>query len=56
MHTLVTILLVFGFCVVLPLGLVSVFYHLMQRIAQHAPLSRDQGPVIHDPSVEQSSR
>jgi hypothetical protein len=55
MHTLITILLVVGFCVVLPPVLLSVIHDLLQRIAQQPP-SRDQGPVIHDPGVGGSRR
>jgi hypothetical protein len=56
MDRLAALLLFFGFCVLLPLGLLRVFYDLRQRIGQQRPLSHDSGPAIHDPRVEQFRR
>jgi len=56
MHTLVEILLLLGFCVVLPFALLSVVNDLKQRIGQFPATSRDQGPLIPDQGAEQSGR
>ena len=39
MHAFAAILLLIGFCVVLPLALRSAVNDLMQRIGQHGPVS-----------------
>jgi hypothetical protein len=54
MDRLVALMLFFGFCVLLPLGLLRVFYDLLQRIGPHGPASRNQGAMIQDQGVEQS--
>jgi hypothetical protein len=36
-------MLFFGFCVLLPLGLLRVFCDLLQRIGPHGPISRNHG-------------
>jgi hypothetical protein len=51
-HTFLTILLLIGFCVVLPLAMVSVVSDLRQRVAQQGSAARDQGSAIHNPSIE----
>ncbi|HWX78513.1 MAG TPA: hypothetical protein VNZ02_00360 [Steroidobacteraceae bacterium] len=55
MHTFLTILLVIGFCAVLPLVLLSVVSDLIQRIAQHGPPSRNHS-IIQDQGIEHSGR
>ena len=54
MHAFAAILLLIGFCVVLPLALRSVVNDLMQRIGQHGPVSHNPGPAIHDPGSNSS--
>jgi hypothetical protein len=49
MHGFAAILLLIGFCVVLPPALRSVVNDLMQRIGQHRPVSHSPEPAIHDP-------
>jgi hypothetical protein len=55
MPRLFAIFLFFGFCVVLPLGLLRVFYDLLQRIGQHGPASHNQASIIQE-GAEQSGR
>jgi hypothetical protein len=55
MHTFLKILLVIGFCAVLPLVLLSVVSDLIQRIARHGPPSRDHS-IIQDQGIEHSGR
>lgn len=54
MHAFVTILLMLGFCVVLPLGLLRVFFDLLERIGRGA-VSSNQGPIMKDQRAERSS-
>jgi hypothetical protein len=55
MHTFLTILLVIGFCAMLPLVLLSVVCDLIRRIAEHGPLSRNHS-IIQDQGIEHSGR
>jgi hypothetical protein len=55
MHQHDAILLLFGFCVLLPLGLLRVFYDLSRRIGQDGSASRSHA-IIQDQGIEQSGR
>ena len=54
MDRLFALMLFFGFCVLLPLGLLRVFYDLSQRVGPHAPALRNQGSMIQDQGAQQS--
>lgn len=56
MDRLVAIMLFFGFCVLLPLGLSRVFFDLLRRIGQPGPASRNPGSMIQDQGGQQSGR
>jgi hypothetical protein len=54
MDSLFALMLFLGFCVLLPLGLLRVFYDLLQRVGSHGPASRNQGSMIQDQGAQQS--
>jgi hypothetical protein len=56
MHAFAAILLLIGFCVVLPLALRSVVGDLMQRIGQHGPVSHNLRIGHSRPGLKQYQR
>ncbi|MGO9946100.1 MAG: hypothetical protein ACLPWG_04545 [Steroidobacteraceae bacterium] len=53
MHGFAAILLLLGFCAVLPLALRSVVNDLMQRIGQHGPVSHNLRTGHSRPELKQ---